>query len=155
MRRSNHNRREKIVVVLVKVSAVAAILISQAFMTSGTHTLTVEITGIEIPRGVIEVGLYNDDKLFPKVGKQFKKMRIKVTAKTVSCTFTDLANGDYAIATYHDDNNDGKCNKNLIGYPTEAYAFSNDYRPFLSSPSFKNCRFWITEDRTMKIKMVY
>jgi uncharacterized protein (DUF2141 family) len=155
MRKSILNSRERLVVTLVKASAVAAIFISQAFMTSGDNTLTVKITGIQIPHGTLEVGLYDTSKKFPKVGAQIKKIRKKVTAKSMSFKFTGLENGDYAIATYHDENSDGKCNKNLIGYPTEAYAFSNDFRPFLSSPSFKNCQFWVTENRTLNIKMVY
>ncbi len=89
------------------------------------------------------------------MGKQFKKGRVKVEGDVVTHHFTDLKNGSYAIASYHDENNDKCCNKNAFGVPTEAYAFSNNVRPFLSAPDFKSCRFWVTEDRTIYIRMVY
>ncbi|NVK63826.1 MAG: DUF2141 domain-containing protein [Flavobacteriales bacterium] len=134
---------------------VFAIFILWGFRSNSTHTLTVQITRIRHQRGTVEIGLYEKENCFPKVGKQCKKGRVKVQGNTVTHRFTGLKNGSYAIAVYHDENNDKSCNKNIFGVPTEAYAFSNNVRPFLSAPEFKSCRFWITDDKTISIRMVY
>ena len=127
----------------------------QGSTTSSTHTLTVKITRLEHDRGLVEIGLYDKEDHFPEVGKQFKKARVKIEGNTATYKFEGLTNGDYAIATYHDENGDKCCNKNIFRVPTEAFAFSLNVRPVLSAPKFNSCRFWVTEDRTLTIKMVY
>lgn len=103
----------------------------------------------------MEIGLYKDNGMFPKVGKQFRCSRVKVETTWVTCTFEDIPKGKYATAIYHDENKDKICNRNLIGYPTEAYAFSMNFRPFMSPPKFANCCFELSGDETHKVKMVY
>lgn len=140
---------------LGKLLLVFVLFILQGFRTSSTNTLTVKITHLHHCRGVVEIGLYEKGDRFPKPGKYFKQARVKIDKNTATYKFTGLQNGDYAIATYHDENGDNCCNKNMFGVPTEAYAFSNNIRPFLSAPNFKSCRFWVTENRSLNIKMVY
>ncbi len=140
---------------LGRLFLVFALFILWGFGANRTHTLTVKVTRIKHQQGTVEIGLYGKEHCFPKVGKQCKKGRVKVEGNSVEYRFTGLENGSYAIATYHDENNDKSCNKNSFGIPTEAYAFSNNVRPFLSAPAFKSCRFWVTEDRTIYIRMVY
>lgn len=130
-------------------------MILQGFRSSDTHTLTVKITHLQNENGSVEVSLYEKGNHFPCPGKHFKKVRVNIKGNVATCQFSGLKNGDYAIAMYHDENGDKKCNKNMFGVPTEGYAFSNDARPFLSPPKFKSCLFWVTENRTIKIKMVY
>ena len=134
---------------------VSCFFLLQGSQESSTHTLTVKVTRLKHKRGLVEIGLYNKEVNFPKVGKQYKKARVKVEGNTVTYRFEGLKNGSYAIATYHDENGDKCCNKNMFGVPTEAYAFSQNVRPFLSAPKFSSCRFWVTEDRTLYIRMVY
>ncbi len=44
----------------------------------------------------------------------------------------------------------------VIGLPTEGFAFSNQARPFLSAPSFDRCAFEIgSENAQILIKMIY
>lgn len=143
------------VLFLGKLLLVSALFVLQGFRSSDAYTLTVKITHLIHTKGVVEIGLYDKSDHFPSPGKQFKKARVKITGTTATYEFKGLKNGDYAIATYHDENGDNTCNRNMFGVPKEAYAFSNDIRPFLSAPEFNTCRFWVTENRTVKIKMVY
>lgn len=138
-----------------KTILVFSIFILQGYRSSNTNTLTVKITNLKYKCGLVEIGLYAKGDKFPKPGKQFKMARVKVEGNIAIATFPGLKNGDYAIAVYHDQNADKCCNKNMFGVPTEAYAFSNNVRPFLSAPSFKSCRFWVTDKRTLSIKMIY
>lgn len=154
MKGKSQNRKQ-IVIFCGKLFVVFLLFAIQGFRSSGTFDLTVKITNLAHTRGAVEIGLYNVEDHFPSPGKQWKMARPVVNGNTVTYYFRGIPAGDYAIATYHDENGDGKCNKNMIGVPTEAYAFSNNIRPFLSAPNFKSCRFWVTEDRTLQIKMVY
>ncbi len=42
----------------------------------------------------------------------------------------------FALAAYHDENNDSVLNKNVAGIPTERYGFSNKARGTFGPPSF-------------------
>jgi len=119
------------------------------------YTLTVKITGIENTNGQVEIALYNDEKLFPEVGKTLQMERVKPEVKDVVYEFKNLKAGEYAIATFHDENDDKVCNTNLIGVPTEAFAFSKDFRPFLSAPVFEDCSFKLSQNMEITIEMVY
>lgn len=118
-------------------------------------TLKVKVHGIQNTDGQIELSIYNDPKVFPEVGKTFKMVRIDSKIGEIVYEFTNLPAGEYAIATFHDENNDKECNTNLIGVPTEAFAFSNNFRPFLSAPDFSDCSFKIEKNMEISIEMVY
>lgn len=111
--------------------------------TSGdqNNDLTIVITNIKKVCGTIQIGIYNKKENFPKIGKEFRKLSVKVEGKEFKYTVKDLPPGNYAIALYHDYNSDGTCNTNLIGVPTESYGFSNNIKPFLSAPSFQDTKF--------------
>lgn len=119
-----------------------------------TAYLTVKITNIENNKGVLEIGLYNNKNKFPEVGQTFKMVRVKPEGKELEYKFKYLGAGDYAICIYHDKNGDGECNKNWIGIPTESYAFSNNFRPKLSKPSFSDCSFSLKDARMITIRMI-
>jgi uncharacterized protein (DUF2141 family) len=154
MKTKRHTSRQ-LLIFTGKLALIFLVFVVQGFRSAGTFDLTVKITNLGNTKGAVEIGLYNQATNFPSPGKQWKMARPSVNGNVVTYNFRDLPAGDYAIATYHDENGDGKCNKNMFGVPTEAYAFSNDVRPFLSAPNYSSCRFWLTENRTLNIKMVY
>ncbi len=119
------------------------------------YNLLVKVHGIQNTNGQIELSIYNDANVFPEVGKTYKMVRIDSKESEIIYEFKDLPAGEYAIATYHDENNDNECNTNLLGVPTEAFAFSNDFRPFLSAPDFSDCSFKVTQNMELTIEMVY
>jgi uncharacterized protein (DUF2141 family) len=54
-----------------------------------------------------------------------------------ACIFHDVAPGVYMISAVHDENDDGKLDKNLFGAPKEGYAVSNNHTYILKGPDFK------------------
>jgi uncharacterized protein (DUF2141 family) len=70
------------------------------------YSLTVKLIGIENTNGQVEIALYNDEKLFPEVGKTLHMIRVKPEGKEVVYEFKNLKAGEYAIATFHDENDD-------------------------------------------------
>ena len=82
-------------------------------------------------------------------------VRVKTSGTSRKYTFKSLPKGNYAVAIYQDENNNDNCDKNFLGVPIEPYAFSNDFRPKLSVPSFKDCSFILDKSKTVTIKLVY
>lgn len=56
----------------------------------------------------------------------------------------DVPNGEYALMVYHDENENGRIDKNFIGIPTEIIGFSNRYKP-KGPPSFNRAAFVLME----------
>ncbi len=137
----------------MKFTILALFLLLGSLVYSQKSNLTIKITDIENSKGKIQIGLYNTEIGFLDESKQYKRVRITASVPTTTYTFRSLPPGTYAIAIYHDENNDNECNRNLIGIPTEKFGFSNNVRPVVSAPSFKNAKFSLTEDKTLTIKI--
>lgn len=118
------------------------------------NTLTVNISNITNTKGHIELGLFNKEKGFLKEGSQFLKKKIKVAGNSVKHTFHNLPKGNYAIAVYHDENQNNKCDTNFIGIPTEGYGFSNNFRPKLAAPTFNQAKVAVESNKSIDIKLI-
>lgn len=62
----------------------------------------------------------------------------------------DLPGGEYALAVYHDENGNGRLDKNFIGIPNEPLGFSNSYWP-KGPPTFTNAAFRLEADESRNI----
>jgi len=104
-----------------------------------TQKLSVKLTNIKTKSKILFVGLYRKSDEFPELTKTWKNAKIKSTSNESTIEF-DVPYGEYAIAVFHDLNGNGKLDKNLFGYPSEAFGFSNNIRPKFSSPDFSDCK---------------
>ncbi|KAA3623807.1 MAG: DUF2141 domain-containing protein [Bacteroidetes bacterium] len=129
-------------------------LFTSAILAQGIN-LTIQITGIDPSQGHIQLALYNSAENFPKEGKEFQVFRVPVTANTLSTTINNLPPGKYAIALFHDLNNDGICNKNILGFPLEGYGFSNNVKPRIRVPRFEKAAFDLEQQNNLKISVLY
>ena len=128
-------------------------ILSSLFSTENPQ-LTIKISNIEKIQGEIKIGVFNSDASFLKEGAALKNYSIKVEKNTAILTITNLPKGEYAVSMYHDENSDNECNKNFIGIPKEAYGFSNNIKPKMSAPKYKDCKFNFMENKTLNIKMI-
>jgi uncharacterized protein (DUF2141 family) len=119
-----------------------------------TGNLTVIISGLENTQGEVQVGLYNNAGTFPTPEKEYLQKRERA-GNVVKVTFSKIPAGEYAMAIYHDANNDGKCNKNLLGIPTEGYCFSNNFKPSMSVPKFEKCKISVSGETLEMVRMIY
>lgn len=74
---------------------------------------------------------------------------------TCSFTFTELKTGKYAIRYYHDENLNGKMDKNMMGKPTEGYGFSNNVIGKFGPPPFEKWIFELSSDKKVILKATY
>jgi uncharacterized protein (DUF2141 family) len=119
------------------------------------YNLTVKVTSLQHSKGLIEFALYKNPSGFAQAGKTHRLARLDAKMPEIKFQFTDLESSNYAIVVYHDENSNKICDKNFFGIPTEAYAFSNNMRPKLSTPSFEECAVKLDKDKVITIKMVY
>ena len=116
--------------------------------------LTVEVTNIKNKHGKIAIGLYNkDDNTFANLEKYYKAIFIEIDSKRVIYTFKNIPNGTYAVSIMHDENENNKLDKNILGIPKEGYGFSNNVKPAFRSANFKEAKFELLGNKTINIKM--
>jgi len=102
--------------------------------------ITVKVTNIKQAKGTMRVAFYKKGSGFPKEGSITFAKETKVSkAGELTLKFTDIPYGEYAIAVFQDKNQNQKIDKNLIGYPTEPFGFSKNFKPKFSDPDFEDC----------------
>ena len=117
--------------------------------------LTLIVTNLASDDGPVIVGVYGPKNNFPDPKDQLKVYKFVPNGKTLTAQIDDIGYGDFALAIYQDVNNNGKIDKNMIGIPTEPYAFSNNYRPKVKAPNYKNCQFCYNRDSNIvAMKMI-
>ena|SRR5688572_10403937 len=122
--------------------AVAAFIISMAGPSSAqeqkANGVIAFVTYAENSRGVVRCGLFTErgwlkDPVAADVAD--------VQAKSALCAFRNIAPGTYGLSAFHDENNNGKLDTNLIGIPTEDYCASNGARGTFGPPRFADAAF--------------
>lgn len=121
--------------------------------TTEKSSLTITVSNIESLKGTLEIALFDKSERFLEEGQALKSVSVKVERTSETIVIKDLPKGTYAISMYHDKNSDGKCNLNFFGIPTEPYAFSNNFRPKLSAPTFKDCEFALSSNKKLTIEL--
>lgn len=108
-------------------------------------SLTVLIQNLESATAPIYVSVYGVKSKFPSPKGQLKEYKFVPNSKAYTVKIPNLKFGTYAIAMYQDENSNGKIDKNFIGIPTEGFGFSNNYKPKVKAPDFKDCKFVYSE----------
>lgn len=73
-----------------------------------------------------------------------KELTVPIAGLKATCRFTDLQKGLYAIAIYHDENDNGKLDTNFLGIPIEGSGASNGAQGWLGPPKFSDAQFEFT-----------
>ena len=123
--------------VLMGVFAGAVIAASPAFAETaqGPAHVEVRVSGVK-PVGAVRLMVYSTEETF--LLEPIAKLQAPIDEDGVAVfQIPGLEAGRYSFAAYHDENGDGVLNRNAIGLPREAFAFSNGVRPKLRRPSFK------------------
>jgi uncharacterized protein (DUF2141 family) len=97
--------------------------------------LTVTISGVKNSNGSVAAALFNSEADFRKT--PFSAFRIEASGGPVSFTIQNLPPGKYAMTAYHDENDNGKLDTDLVGAPSEGYGVSNDARSCGSAAVFQ------------------
>ncbi|AEI49092.1 Protein of unknown function DUF2141 [Runella slithyformis DSM 19594] len=142
---------------IILMKLISLILLLSFFMTAEETAVTIEITNVRHPKGTLRLGVFRANNTF---GSTYTKpdfgQMVAVTGKGATRTVMNLPPGRYALALYHDMNDNWKLDKNFVGYPKEPFGFSNNYHPIFSGPGFEDCAFEVKahEPSYLKIKLL-
>jgi len=121
------------------------------------YNLILMIPNIKNAKGGVHVAIFSskNKKSFTKTGEEFRVVDFKAEGSSGKYIIKDLPDGEYALAIYHDENGDKKCNTNFVGIPKEGYGFSNNVKPKMSAPKFDECRVDLRKDASIEIRLNY
>ena len=118
--------------------------------------LNVTVYGLRSDLGDVHVAVYNAADRFPKDGEYLTTAVVAAAAGKVTVTFKGLAAGNYALAVYHDENDNNKFDQGILGVPLEGYGFSNDAAVFFGPPDFAAAAIVLAEPAAnITIRMSY
>ena len=135
---------------------ITIILLSfQSLIFSQNGNVTVKISGVENNKGLVNVGLYNEGSSFPDYDKTFMNKEVKAVKGEIEFTFKNVPEGAYAVAVWHDENENKKIDKNFIGVPKEKYGFSLNKFGTFGPPDFEDVSFILKkgENKTLEIRL--
>lgn len=105
-------------------------------------TLTVQAKGFASDKGEAAIAVYRDADAFPmKIEKSVAKVRVKIVGGEAKAEFANLPAGRYAVAVYHDANNNNKMDTNFLGIPKEATGASRNPKARMGPPKFADASF--------------
>ena len=117
--------------------------------------LTVIVDNLTSPDAPVEFSIYGPGNKFLDTGDRLNKYRFKPRNGKLVARIKNLTYGDLAIALYQNVNDDGKIDKNVVGIPQEPYAFSNNYKPVVKAPTFRDCKFsYSAGSNTVNISLI-
>lgn len=121
-----------------------------------TGVLTVKLANVKEFKGSIRMAVYNNQKSFPSETQSICGAVTSLAPGTLpKLTCENLPFGQYAVAVYHDLNNNGKMDKNTLGIPTEPYGFSNNVQVKWRHPKFADAAFVLSnakQELTVSLK---
>lgn len=127
-------------------------LLSAQVLAQQGFELKVSVQNIEQQKGRIRVCVTNKKADFLKTC--FLATEVRAVGNQVTAIFKNVPSGEYAVAVYHDVDENGILNKEgVFGIPSEDYGFSNNPRAMFGPPSYEKCAFWVTSDKTVLVKL--
>ena len=120
-----------------------------------SNPLQLIINNLASASAPVVVIVYNSKNKFLKENGRYRRYRHIPQGYSINIKIRDLEYGEFAIAIFQDMNNNGEMDKNVIGIPTEGYAFSNNYRPTIQAPEYQDCKFlYHSKTPPLKIKLL-
>jgi uncharacterized protein (DUF2141 family) len=119
-------------------------------------SLRLEVSTLRNAKGTLNCRLFTDATSFPD-GEGARTVRAAITGTQVTCVFDELPPGAYAVAVVHDENGNGRLDKNFLGIPTEGYGVSNNRTYAASSPKWDESRFTVAarEPAVLRVNLRY
>jgi uncharacterized protein (DUF2141 family) len=88
----------------------------------------------------------------------FRTLRTGIDPQTLiaQVTLKNLPRGVYAVSVFHDENMNGRLDKNVLGIPKEGYGASNNPRKSMGPPKFAEAKFQLDQpEKVLEIKLLY
>jgi uncharacterized protein (DUF2141 family) len=131
---------------IMPIAAGLFIVLASGLTAAGNFEITVTVSDIREASGRIAVGLFRRPDTFPDMGRQYRGAFIDISGEAVMHTFTAIPAGKYAVAVYHDINDNKKLDTNFMKIPKEPYGFSQGAKTRFGPPKFEDAAFVVKSD---------
>jgi uncharacterized protein (DUF2141 family) len=108
--------------------------------------LVIRVTGLEKPLGNVGCSLFAGPLGFPMDNATARVMWQAADTKGVTCRYSDVPEGSYAVSIGHDLNGNKRVDTTFVGLPTEQWGVSGNVRPRLRAPRFDEAAFKVDAD---------
>lgn len=112
-----------------------------------TSLFKLHIEGLDKAEGEVRIAMFDSEENYTK--ETVYAVVIPVDSLSIEWSVEGLPFGEYAIAVYHDKNENGKLDANFLGIPKEDYGFSNNARGRFGPASWKDARFSVDSESTI------
>lgn len=117
--------------------------------------IQIEIAGLRNAHGLVRLCLTRDPARFPDCkGPGVVHGTVKATLAPLHYTFRAVPAGTYAVAAFHDANENGKLDT-MMGIPKEGFAFSRNPKMRARAPHFIEASFENNGRALAPLKMKY
>lgn len=118
--------------------------------------VNLEIDGLRNQNGSVNVAIYDHRDAFPSNdAKALRTLHLSIERSKATAKLR-LPEGKYALAMFHDENSDGKFQKNFLGFPAEGFGFSKNPKVILRAPKFDDCAVTVgVNNKLITIRMQY
>jgi uncharacterized protein (DUF2141 family) len=115
----------------------------------------VKVVGFKNYKGSVQVALWNSPSGFPDDYNTAYITRTERAERGFTVDIKNLDPGTYAVAMYHDKNNNTRMDTNFLGIPKEGFGFSLNPTIFTGPPSFRKVKFTVgaNQKKTITIKL--
>ena len=123
-------------------AAAVVVLVAATAFARPSGPLTAKVVGLRSSAGHVGCALYSGPKGYPTdPAAALQTQWCAIDAGVARCAFSPIPQGTYALACFHDENDNKKLDKNFVGIPTEGVAASNDAKGTFGPPSFDDAKF--------------
>ena len=118
--------------------------------------LLIDVTQVSSKKGPVMVALFQAADGFPmEAGKAVYREKVQPLNGRAVLRIEGVKAGTYAVALFHDTNEDGQLNLNFLGIPKEGYGVSNNVRNRFSAPKFSQASFRHEKETRLEIQIRY
>lgn len=130
-------------------------LLSTATMATAAE-LRVDVTELRSGDGEVHLAVFATPATFPDSDAILAEAIVRAKAGGVYWVFTGLKPGTYALAVYHDENENREFDTGFLGIPLEGFGFSNDAPVFFGPPDFADAAVTVPgKGARITIRMTY
>jgi uncharacterized protein (DUF2141 family) len=121
-----------------------------------TAKLTIRVVDLRNHNGDLIFGVFNQPKGFPSTKENSVNWQVKPAAGDAVEFTAELPPGKYSASVLHDENRNGKMDRDGAGIPLEGYGVTNNPKPRLRAATFKEASFDLPpQGATLTISVQY
>lgn len=131
------------------------LLFPTAYLMAQECSISVEVNGLNNSEGKLRIGIFDNSKDFKNKENPAYSKSLLLADTSIKSAIQNIEPGTYAIAVYHDGNNDYQLNTKKLGIPSEGVGFSGISKSKIKPPDFEMASFPLKGDTAIIILMRY